>query len=257
MTTLKAILRLERPLVILDCETTGTNPETDRIVEFAFMMLYPGDQPPKEYGTLVNPEMAIPAATTTVHHITDEDVAHKPTWRQLAGSVAKGFRECDYAGKNVRFDLRLLAAEMARAGTPWSYADAKIVDADRLIQLAEPRTLGDLYRRATGQDLVDAHGALTDVKATVTVLEWLFKAFPKLPTNLDLLHQEQWKGWIDGERKFIFQDRVPVVNFGKKYRGVPMREVEPSFWSWILKESFSDEVKAIAKHALKGEFPKL
>jgi DNA polymerase III epsilon subunit-like protein len=38
---LEEILPLDRPLVIFDTETTGTNPRTDRIVEIACVKIHP------------------------------------------------------------------------------------------------------------------------------------------------------------------------------------------------------------------------
>jgi hypothetical protein len=55
-----------------------------------------------------------------------------PSFKQLAPNLAKGFTDVDFAGKNVRYDLRILSAEFARANVEWSYMDARIVDADRL-----------------------------------------------------------------------------------------------------------------------------
>jgi|SRR5579859_649103 len=256
--SLKEILNLQRPLVIPDVETTGVNVEQDRIVEFAFVMLYPvGDsRPDVEWRSLINPGRPIPPEVTKVHHISDADVVDKMGWDKVAPSIAKRFVDCDFAGKNVRFDLQFIAAETARSGVEWSYAGARVIDVDRIMHIAEPRTLSDLYQRAFGKPLEGAHGALTDVKATVEVLEWQFQTFTKVPTSVDTLHKLLWPGQIDSEGKFKFVDRVPTVNFGKKYKGVPMHRVDPSFWGWMQKENFSDEVKAIARRAARGEFPR-
>jgi len=38
---LQALLLLERPLVVFDTETTGTNPRADRIIEIACLKVHP------------------------------------------------------------------------------------------------------------------------------------------------------------------------------------------------------------------------
>lgn len=254
MTTLNDLLRLERPLFVIDLETTGVDPATDRIVEFAYLRFGPNPNVAKEaYSILINPGVPIPAAAVAVHDISDGDVASAPRWSQLAASVARGFTNCDFAGKNVRFDLKLLSAEMARANVAWSYEGARIVDADRVEQLLEPRDLTSLYKRRLGKDLVDAHGALTDCHAVAEVLVAQLDT-QKLPLNLDLLHKKLWPGWIDDDGKFKFYDGEPCVAFGK-HRGKPMRQVPRGYFDWICKGDFSPMTKAIAERAARGEYP--
>lgn len=272
---------LTRPLVIPDTETTGTNTEVDRIIEIGMRVHAPG-QKPRQWRTLVNPGVPIPPASTEVHHITDAMVTacrdcgtsapeHPPidlpscakfrpwpAFRQLAQRLADGFTGCDFAGKNVRFDLRIIAAEMARAGVPWSYAGARIVDIDRIEQLGEPRDLSSLYRRRVGRDPVNAHSALDDVMMSEEILEAQFAAFEQLPRDLDALHALQWPGWVDPEGKFRRrEDGTVICTFGK-YSTRPIREIEPSFWrNFVLKagSTFSAEIKAIARNALEGRYP--
>lgn len=254
------IFHITRPLFVLDLETTGVSPEEDRIVEFAFVQYRPVPAldtcAVKEYSTLVNPRIHIPEEATETHHIKDEDVAGEPTWDQLAPNIAGGFRDCDFAGKNVRFDLKLLAAEMQRAGVEWDYGDAFIVDADRLEHLGEPRDLTSLYKRRTGKDLEGAHGALTDCRGVAETIVAQLQLFTKLPRDLKSLHHELWPGWIDDDGKFKFNKAgEPCVAFGK-HRGKPMRQVERGYFKWMSKGSFTPLTKLIAERASRGEFPK-
>ena len=72
-------LNLKNPLVFFDLETTGTNINTDRIVEICYLKVYPNGN--EESKTMrVNPEMHIPEASTAIHGIHDEDVADCPTF---------------------------------------------------------------------------------------------------------------------------------------------------------------------------------
>lgn len=275
---LNQLLHLDRPMFVVDCETTGIDVKQDRIVELAFEEWTEAGMV-KEWRTLVNPGVPIPASATKVHGITDEKMqrctrchGHRddhpvivtgdrceelrpvPTFKQLAIHLAKGFIDCDWAGQNVRFDLRILSAEFARSGVTWSYANARIIDTSILERLAVPRHLSDLYRKYTGAEHVDAHGALGDVKATVDVLVGQLSTYPMLPRDLDKLHAEQWPGWIDGEGSFRFVNGVATCQFGK-WRGKSMRSIEASYWDWILKNDFSADVKTLASKAKLGEFP--
>ena len=66
-------LNLKNPLVFFDLETTGTNINTDRIVEICYLKVFPnGNEVSKSMR--INPEMHIPEASTAIHGIHDEDV---------------------------------------------------------------------------------------------------------------------------------------------------------------------------------------
>ena len=79
-------LKLDRPLVFFDLETTGTNPLQDRIVEISLIKVMP-DGTELEKSRRINPGIPIPESSTAVHHITDEDVANEPTFKQIAQSL--------------------------------------------------------------------------------------------------------------------------------------------------------------------------
>ncbi len=251
------MINLTRLLVCVDVETTSLNSRDARIVEIAFRLykgVFPG-QPERERSSLVNPGVPIPESATKVHHITDAMVSGSPTFSEIAPGVARVFVNCDFAGMNVRFDLRVIAAEMARAGVSWSYVGAKIVDAGRLEQLGEPRTLSHLYEKHLGRRLEGAHGAAADVAATAEVIEAQLRRYPRLPRSLDLLHREQWPGEIDPDGRFKFVDGVACVMFGK-WNGRPMRDVPNDYWDWLLSSDFPADVKALASQAKLGKFPR-
>ena len=67
-------LNLKNCIVFFDLETTGINPNTDRIVELSYLKVYPNGN--EEGKTLrVNPGIPIPPESTAIHDITDADVA--------------------------------------------------------------------------------------------------------------------------------------------------------------------------------------
>jgi len=287
---LEPLVRPGRTLCLLDSETTGITDDS-RIVELG-MILIKADQPPVEWRSLVNPEMPIPAAATAVHHITDLHVAlgcrhcgwligdhpvpagasqiwpedpcetwmKTPTFREMAPTLARGFALCDFAGKNIRFDLGKLAAEFSRVGVPWSPAGAVIICNDRLEHLGEPRDMQSLYRRRTGKEPpLNAHSALADTRMAAEALIGQIAAFPNLPWGeVEKLHDAQWPGWIDSEGKFRFKDGVAVVAFGKKHRDMPMSQVPKTYWQWMIaaKPGFSPEIVKIATDALAGKYPR-
>jgi DNA polymerase III subunit epsilon len=271
-------LNLTRNLFVFDTETTGTDRKEDRIIEFGFQ-LFTSEGLVREWRSLINPGMPIPLASSKVHGIYDldmqrcrecklivDDVApdrcqctqskRPPYFRQIATNLAQGFSNCDYAGKNIRFDLQILDAEFSRLGIPWSYKDARIIDADRLEQICEPRNLSTLYKKYTGKDMEDAHEALADVRATTEILVCQLEKYPDLfPSDLDALHQLQWPDWIDVEGKFKFINGVPCIGRWGKHANKPMHSVPTSYWDFMLTGDFSFEVKEIARKAKLRQFP--
>jgi len=309
------IFQLERPLFVVDCETTGTDVQVDRIISLGIQR-WEALGMTLEWKTLVDPGVPIPPESTEVHGITDamvqgcrqcgqsgtvhamgaagHDFDPWPRFASLAKSIAGGFQQCDFAGKNVRFDLRIIAAEMLRAGAEWSYADARVIDAERIEQVAVPRTLSDLYRKyvrkicpecegkgkfldapdkvltgrtywvdcetckgvgSIGEEFDEAHDALADVKASAIVIIKQLETHSILPRTLQELHDVLWPGWIDPDGKFRFIKGVACFSNWGKYAGKPMKSAEKGYWDWILKADFPADVKRIAAEAKLGKFP--
>lgn len=269
---LHKLLNLTRPLFVLDSETTGLYDDA-RIIELGFEK-WTAEGLVREWRSLINPGIPIPPRITEITGISDADMANCqlcaqpeldhltadhdfkpiPYFAQIAKSMAAGFSDCDFAGKNVRFDLKKIDAGMRRCNVPWSYEGARILDADRLEALALPRHLSDLYKKYTGEELMDAHSALVDVKATTTVLLAQLETHGTLPRDLDELHQLSWPGWLVADGSFRIIDDQPTITFGK-HRYTPMREVPIGYWDFILKGDFPADVKRLASQAKLGKFP--
>ena len=81
-------LNLKNPIVFFDLETTGTNINTDRIVEICYLKVYPNGN--EETKTMrINPEMHIPEQSSAIHGIYHADVADCPTSKEVATEIAR------------------------------------------------------------------------------------------------------------------------------------------------------------------------
>lgn len=267
------VLKLTRPLILFDTETTGTNTREDRILELGFQV-WESTGMTKSWRSLINPRVPIPAVAAKVHgiddgifqqcrqcggprenHGDDHEFHEWPSFGQLARSIASGFSNCDFGGKNIRFDLRILAAEMDRESVTWSYLGANVIDIDRIEQLGEPRSLSHLYKKYTGKDHDGAHGAMADVEASAEVIVAQMTKFEQLPRDLDELHALLWPGWIDPEGKFKFVNGVPCFGQWGKYQNQPMKAADRGYWDFILRSDFSADIKQLAEAAKLGRFP--
>jgi DNA polymerase-3 subunit epsilon len=92
-------LKLERPFIVFDLETTGINISKDRIVEIALIKLYPnGDK--EEFHEIVNPCIPIPEESSKFHGILDEHVKDKPTLKDIGQKILDFIGDADLAGYN-------------------------------------------------------------------------------------------------------------------------------------------------------------
>lgn len=240
-------LNLKKPIIFFDLETTGTNITRDRIVEISVIKIMPNGEE-REFTKRVNPEMPIPAEATAVHHITDEDVASAPTFKQLAGGLAKGFEGCDIAGYNSnRFDVPMLAEEFARAGIDFDFSRARFIDVQTIFHKKEQRTLVAAYRFYCNKELDGAHSANADTRATYEVLKAQLDRYDDLPNDIEELSKFSAPNRnVDLMGRIVLNDKdVPVINFGK-YKGQPVVDVlrrDPGYYSWIQQGDFSGDTK--------------
>lgn len=246
-------LKLKNPIVVFDLETTGTNISQDRIVEIAMVKAMP-DGTVEEKSRKINPTIPIPLETSLIHGIYDEDVKEEPTFKQIAKSLAQYLEGCDLAGFNcLGFDVPMLVEEFLRANVDFEVDQRKIVDAQKIFHMMEKRNLTAAYKYYCGKDLVNAHNALADTKATYEVLvsqvekyegqmayDSLGKEVSTIENDMGLLHDLSNTNRVDLAGRMVYKDGVEVFNFGK-HRGKPVTDVlskEPSFYDWMMKGDF-------------------
>lgn len=243
-------LNLKNPLVFFDLETTGTNINSDRIVEICYLKVYPNGN--EESKTMrINPGMHIPEAASAVHGIYDADVADCPTFKEVARSVANDIEGCDLAGFNSnRFDIPLLAEEFLRAEVDIDLSRCKFVDVQVIFHKMEQRTLSAAYKFYCGKNLEDAHTAEADTRATYEVLMAQLDRYPEdLQNDVNFLSDfSSFNKNVDFAGRMVYDDQgVEVFNFGK-YKGMPVVEVlkrDPGYYGWILNSDFTLNTKAM------------
>lgn len=252
-------LALDRPLAFFDLETTGTRPDADRIVEICIVVVHP-DGTDTRYTRRVNPGIPIPAGATAVHGIHDADVAEEPPFGDILPEVDRLLEGADLAGFNViSYDLPLLEAEYSRAGRPFRRDGRRLVDAQRIFHLREPRTLSGAVRFYVGREHEGAHGAEADVLATVEVLDAQLERYDDLPRSVDGLARASIpEDWVDAQGKIRWSGEEALLDVGK-HRGRSLRDLardDPSYLRWIAEKSdFPADTRRIIAEALEGRFP--
>jgi len=235
-------LKLKKPIVFFDLETTGVNVAKDRIVEISILKLHPDGK--KEVKTRrVNPQMPIPKESSEIHGIYDEDVKDEPSFKAMAKSLAKFIDNSDLAGYNSnKFDVPLLVEEFLRVGVEFDIENRSLVDVQNIFHKMEQRTLVAAYKFYCGKDLTDAHSAEADNTATFEVLEAQLERYNELENNVDFLSEfSKRTNNADLMGRIVFnEDNVEVFNFGK-HKGKPVAEIlekQPSYYNWMMEGDF-------------------
>ncbi|MFO0799667.1 MAG: 3'-5' exonuclease [Gemmataceae bacterium] len=249
MTVALKHLVLTRPLCVVDLETTGTDPATDRVVEVAVLTLTPGGAADL-FHSRVNPGRPVPPAATAVHGIGDADVRAAPTFAALAPALARRLAGCDLAGFGVAgFDLPLLCAEFSRAGVPFSLAGRAVLDALAVYRRHEARTLAAAVGFYLGRAHPAAHAAAADAAAAAEVLDAQVGRYglPAAPADLHAALVE-----VDVAGKFRRGPGGAAVFAFGKHAGRPLAEVaaaDPGYLAWMLTRPFLDDAHALVRAA--------
>jgi DNA polymerase-3 subunit epsilon len=239
-------IRLNKPVVFMDLETTGLSLTQDRIVEIAMLKVNPdGTQVKKR--KLINPEKPIPPEVTAIHGISDEMVKDAPIFKVAANEIKQFMDGADLGGYNSnKFDWPLLMEEFLRCGLDFDISNRKLLDVQKIYHVMEPRNLSAAYKFYCDQTLENAHSAEADVNATWEVFEAQIQKYDQLGNTIEsVLQQIGEDEIIDFARRFIMENGKEVFNFGK-HKGKVVEDVlrnEPSYYDWMMKSDFAMHTK--------------
>lgn len=193
-----SILRV--PVVVLDTETTGVNPSSDRIIELCALFCQNGEVVDFRKMRL-DPQIQIPPEASQVHGIFNEQLVGKPVFADVAARLVDYISGktlgraapwiCGYNA--IEFDGPLLNEELCRAGLSFRLAVDQIIDPMVFVRWhlrhLRSRSLSNVCEHL-GVRLQCAHSALADARATWEVaLELTRRGF--MPTHPDRILVEQ------------------------------------------------------------------
>jgi DNA polymerase-3 subunit epsilon len=189
---------VDYPIAFIDTETTGRDPQKDRLVEVGVVVGRPGAEL-EHHSWLINPGRPIPAESMAVHGIKDADVANERSFAEIAPEIVAVLAGAIPAAYNASFDRNFLLAEFDRANIrPESPPPAMRREVDWIDPLAfarelykdeQSRALGDMAARL-GIELERAHRATYDAEAALRIL-YTFAKDPRVPRAYGGLIQEQ------------------------------------------------------------------
>ena len=193
---------LTGPLYALDTETTGTDPETARVVQVS-LWESPSPGIGKPWTRLVNPGVPIPAEATAVHGITDERAQHEGCTpaEALGGLHLKlslaALTQTPVVAHHAAYDLTLLDREFQRHLGEELPARLIVLDTLCLYRRFDWTTGGrSLGRLAERHGITfPAHDAEADALASLRLLHVLAAMNDTLPLIPAADLHEAQRGW--------------------------------------------------------------
>ncbi|MBN1414027.1 MAG: GIY-YIG nuclease family protein [Bacteroidales bacterium] len=159
---------------IVDIETTGSSPHTEKITEIA-ILLYDGEKVVKEYSTLINPEKEIPFYITSLTGITNEMVATAPKFYEVAKEIVELTDGRIFVAHNASFDYSFIKSEFKQLGYEFKRHQLCTVRLSRkLIPGLRSYSLGKICNELNIY-IQNRHRAAGDALATARLFDYLIR----------------------------------------------------------------------------------
>lgn len=222
--------------VCFDCETTGLEPNNDRIIEIA-VCKFTFTEILESFETLIDPERIIPPNTTAIHHITDDMVAGKPKASEVMPKVLKMIGDHIVIGHGIQLDVSFIAEECKRGRIPCNLPKNRYLDTLRMARLYGESPVNSLQRLRQHFNIAEegAHRAMSDVIVNIEVFKYLSEGFK---TTQDLLKRLE---------KPILLKAMPLG----KYKGRAFSDIPLEYLQWAAHKDFDQDLLFSLRNELK------
>jgi DNA polymerase III subunit epsilon len=212
--------------VVLDTETTGLEPtEGHRIIEIGCVEVVNRRPTGNTYHQYVKPDREIDAAAVEIHGITNEFLADKPGFPDVAADFLEFVRGAELIIHNAAFDVGFINHELARMARAPDASGAEppeqrleqlctIVDSLALARSLHPGQKNDLdslcRRYSVDNSQRAVHGALLDAEILADV--YLAMTGGQAVLFEDYTHGSGLAARHDGEfRRIVGKPPLPVI----------------------------------------------
>ena len=222
--------------VCLDCETTGLETDTDRIIEIA-LVLFNFDGHIESFETLIDPQMPIPEASTAIHHITDSMVKGKPKILELLPKIFAFIGRHIIVGHGITNDISFICSAAKQHNVPCKLASHPYLDTLRMARLYGESPINSLEKLRQHFNIAEegAHRAMNDVIVNIEVFKYL---------SLNFKTTEQ----IVNRLKSPIQLKMMPLG---KHKGRPFSEIPVEYLRWAVNQNFDQDLMFSLKTELK------
>lgn len=161
--------------IVLDTETTGIDPsEGHRIIEIGCVELMERQLTGRHYHVYINPDREVEEEAISVHGITNEFLADKPRFAEIAQEFFEFIEGAELVIHNAAFDVGFMDAEFARLKPVRKTADhCGILDSLAIARRKHPGQKNNLdalcKRYGVDNSNRELHGALLDAEILADV----------------------------------------------------------------------------------------
>lgn len=226
----------QETFICFDCETTGLDPKTDRIIEIAAAK-FDGSQIIERFETLIHPQCPIPESSTEIHHITDDMVKDKPKVEEILEEFLSFVGKHTVVGHGIPFDISIVCEEAKRHKIPCRLSLAPHIDTLRLARHYGNSPTNSLEHLRMHFNIPDegAHRAMNDVIVNIEVFKNLITSFKTTKQLFDLL------------AKPVELKTMPLG----KHKGRPFKEIPLEYLQWAVNKDFDRDLIHSLKQELK------
>lgn len=247
-------MKLQKPIVFFDLETTGINTTTDRIVEICMIKENPDGSTEELYSKFNPYPVMISPEASAVHGIQNADLVNEPKFAEFADRIIQFLDGCAIGGYNIiRFDLPLLLEELVRSGKPYNFKKHQIFDSYLIWTKSENRTLSGAVKRYLGESHEHAHQAKADVEATAKILKKQLEVYSTLYEDIDDLVEQtsNLSNSLDLSGKFARNGEGSIILTIGKHKNKTINQIyseDAGYFKWIYEAAdFPSDTKLIAK----------
>ncbi len=211
----------------LDCETTGLDPKTNRMIEVAAVK-FTFTEHLETYETLIDPECDIPAPSIEIHHISMDMIKGKPKVREILPQLLEFIGSHIIIGHGIQLDLSFLIESAKRSQVPCNLQANTFIDTLRLARLYGESPTNSLARLREHFNIADegAHRAMNDVVVNIAVFKHLCSKFKTTEQILERL------------KRPILLKAMPLG----KYKGRPFNEIPLEYLQWASRADFDQDL---------------
>jgi DNA polymerase III subunit epsilon len=217
----------EEIFICLDCETTGLEPKTDRIIEIA-VAKFTMSEILESFQTLIDPEVEISPSSIAIHHITESMVVGQPKISEVLPRIAQMVGDHIIVGHGIGLDIKFLQESALRCHLPATFDKPPLIDTVRLARLygESPTNSLEMLRQHFNIEAEGAHRAMSDVIVNISVFKYLTQNFKTAEQILERL------------KKPILLKAMPLG----KYKGRPFHELSLEYLNWVAHADFDQDL---------------
>ena len=226
---------------IIDTETTGTDPETDKVIECAAVKWKINEEflgMPAQW--TIDPQRLIHPSAMAIHHILQHEVDGKPTMAMVQPEIEAYTKDTVLVAHNAPFDISMM---------PFLKDQPTICSLRLARHVWERGALNNLGQNLTShksQELrywlgfyqidtlgLAAHRAAADILVTGHVFGALLQRY------IDIAKGKTLKDLIDFVKSPL---PIKALSFGK-HEGVPLADVDTGYYRWMMNQIHSGKMK--------------